>query len=74
MDPAGVYPLREAARHVGMRESVARNWMRKAGLARTVEGREVVIWGDVLDALRGAPVQQAAERKPVSTPRRRAAL
>lgn len=33
-------------------EADARRWLQERGLVRDLAGRRVVIWGDVLDALR----------------------
>jgi hypothetical protein len=56
----------EAARALRMREADALTWLRDRGLVRAVAGRERVIWGDVLSAIRtgDAPVEVAAPRKP----------
>ena len=41
-----------AARRLPMRTSDALAWLRTSGLVRALEGREWVIWGDVLDFIR----------------------
>jgi hypothetical protein len=48
---AAVLSLSTAARLLPVRDADARMWLRARGLVRHLEGREVVIWGDVLDAL-----------------------
>lgn len=45
----------QAARLLPMHDAEARAWLRREGLIRSWEGREVVRWGDVLDALPAAP-------------------
>ena len=45
-----VFTLREAARLLGWTGAEA--WIRRQGIVRRVDGRERVVWGDVLDAVR----------------------
>lgn len=49
---ASVLSPRRAAELLPWRDSEARRWLRAQGLILTVGGRELVIWGDVLEALR----------------------
>lgn len=53
---AAVLPVALAADPLPIADDEARRWLRDHGLVRNLAGREVVVWGDVLDALReGAP-------------------
>ncbi len=64
--PAAVYSLAQAARLLPMDDRQARDWLVRHGLVRELEGRRVVIWGEVLEELQ----RQAPRRTP---PRRRKA-
>lgn len=46
-----VVALRKAARRLPGREADIRRWLREQGLVRDLAGREVVVWGEVLDAM-----------------------
>jgi hypothetical protein len=48
---AAVYSVGEAARLLGW--TGAAEWLHAKGLVYVVDGRERVIWGDALDAIRG---------------------
>jgi len=74
-----VVPLREGARRLGMGLRAFSAWCLKLGIIRDVAGRRRVVWGDVVDAVRGeikapsrAPVVQARDVLPTTkiTPRR----
>ena len=52
---AAVLPPRQAAELLPWSDQEARAWLRQKGLVLTVDGHEIVIWGDVLDALRARP-------------------
>jgi hypothetical protein len=58
-----VLTITQAAQRLGMRREEARAWLLAHDLVRLVAGEERVIWGDVLDALRGTPDRP---RTPVS--------
>lgn len=60
----------EAARALRMREADALEWLRTRGLVRHVAGRERIIWGDVLSAIRTGdlPVEVAAPARRVRSP------
>ena len=49
---AAVLPWREAVRLLPGGAVKVRAWLRARGLVRSIEGTEVVIWGEVLAALR----------------------
>ncbi len=58
-----VVSIARAARGLCMRDTAAAQWIRKAGLVRLVAGRERVIWGDVLAAVRHAPDPDQPRRR-----------
>ena len=68
LGPAAVLSPQRAAELLPWGESAALAWLRERGLVREVKlsdgVRRVVIWGDVLDAIRGAP-----EPPPSAAPR-----
>lgn len=68
---AAVLTVREAARQLPMRETEARSWVRQHVPLRRICDTEVVIWGDVLAALRRADEPPQAEQPPARAPRRR---
>jgi hypothetical protein len=47
-----VISVNRTVRHLPWRDAHVRRWLRDSGLIYTVDGREVVVWGDVLDAIR----------------------
>jgi hypothetical protein len=51
---AAVVTVREAVKRLPISDCDAEAFIRERQLVRSLRGREVVIWGDVLDALRGA--------------------
>lgn len=57
-----VLTLEEACAALRVRESVARAWLRDRGLVVHVAGRDLVVWADVLDALRRGPPEATATR------------
>lgn len=48
---AALLPLADAAALLPMGDGAARRWLRERGLVRDLDGRAVVRWLDVLDAL-----------------------
>jgi len=50
---ADVLSVAEVARRLGMRREDVALWLRERRLVFDVAGRSRVVWGDVLDALRG---------------------
>ncbi len=54
--PGAVYTIATAAALLPVSDQEARVWLREQGLIRELSGRCVVIWSEVLDALRdGGP-------------------
>ena len=49
---AAVLPVREAAALLPMADARARDWLHRKDLIRDMDGKSVVVWGDVLDVLR----------------------
>jgi len=68
---AAVVSVTEAARLLPGREADCRKWLRTEGLVRFVMGRPVVVWGDVLEALR---LSNKPKRKKKANPLRRGGL
>jgi len=50
--PTAVISASKAAKALPWRDAEARTWLRREDLIRRVDGRDVVIWGDVLAVLR----------------------
>ena len=73
-EPAAVVSVSRALEALPWRRSVAKAWLHRSGLVRRGRGgREVVVWGDVLDALRDSgPVGDSSRKQPPPLPRRRA--
>jgi len=65
-----VLSLQQAARHLPMRDKDALKWLRDRNLVRDLDGRRVIIWGDVLECLRGTT--DAADTPTPPTPPRAA--
>jgi hypothetical protein len=74
LDPAAVVSVSRALEAPPWRRSVASAWLRRSGLVRRgPEGREVVVWADVLDALRDSSSDgRPPRREAPPLPRRRA--
>lgn len=66
-----VFSVRRAAELLPVRDAKGRKWLREKGLIRLIDGQEVVIWGDVLDALN---VTQPTTRRAPRAPARRVPL
>jgi len=62
---AAVLTPAQAAELLPWRDADAREWLDRAKLVRRVDGREVVIWGDVILALRG---EEKANKPPAPEP------
>lgn len=65
---AAILSLDHAAELLPLDRAAARDWLRARGLVRQLEGRDVVRWGDVYDALEGErrmPVVPGLRRVPV---------
>lgn len=74
LQPTSVLSTAQAVRALPWREADARAWLRREGLVHRVDGRDVVIWGDVLDRIRqdSMPVGTWQPiRVPAGTPRAR---
>ena len=54
---AAVVSVRVAAEWLPWSDQDARLWLRRRGLVREVDGREVVVWGDVVAAIRGSKAE-----------------
>jgi len=52
---AAVLPLTVAAALLPVADCKARRWIRERGLVRNLVGKEVVVWVDIVDALREEP-------------------
>lgn len=59
----------EAVERLPIRDEEAASWLRREGLVHQLLGREVVVWGDVLDAIRRG--QGEPPPPPTHQPRRR---
>ncbi len=59
---ASLVTVGAAVRALRVRRSVAVGWLREHDLIRTVAGRERVIWGDVLAAVRGGSLERRTVR------------
>lgn len=61
---AAVFSLLRAAELLPIADSEARVWLRREGLVRLLGDKEVVVWGEVVERLRGpdppAPVVRCA--------------
>ncbi len=68
LDPNSVLSTAQAVRALPWREADARAWLRREGLVHRVDGRGLVIWGDVLDKIR-QDVAPAGTWQPVRVPR-----
>lgn len=55
-----VVTVHDAARLLRIRKADAIAWLEQHGLIRDVDGRSRVIWGDVLDVLRGTGERTSA--------------
>lgn len=72
MGAAAVLSVRQAADLLPWDDASARRWLRAQGLVRTVDGREVVIWARVLDAIDAAGDERPVEPPPPPRRRRKA--
>ena len=60
-----VLTVSEASALLPVADCDARAWLRRLGLVRYLEGRQVVCWQDVIDALRRgeSPERQGTEKR-----------
>ncbi len=62
----GVYTLQVASELIpGMHETEAREWLENEGLVRTVRGRKLVCWVDVIERIRGTAIETGEPTTPV---------
>ncbi len=45
---AAILTVNTASQQLPVRNSEARKWLRSRGLVRNLDGREVVVWGEVV--------------------------
>lgn len=50
---AAVYSVTATARRLPMADAEARRWLSEHGLIYSILGRQMCVWGDVLDTIRG---------------------
>ena len=68
---AAVFTARQAAELLPLSDDRCLDWLRRRGLVRCLDGRQVVIWGDFLEALRTPdPDTPPATPRPLSNLRR----
>ena len=75
LGPSAVLPAELAVRLVPGEEARTRRWLREHQLVRNLLGVQVVVWGDIVDAVRGCPVageveETAAQGATAAAPRR----
>lgn len=56
---AAVLSVNEAARLLPMKNGTAVEWLERRGLVHQLEGRRVVVWGDVVATIRQQPEERA---------------
>ena len=59
---AAILSLSAAAELLPIREADARRWLRARGLVRQMDGRDVVLWRDVTEAIRAGDPPAPAPR------------
>ncbi len=64
--PGAVFSLARATELLPMGDQQALSWLVNEGLVHQLDGRSVVVWGEVMDRIREQPPSQP---KPSSTPR-----
>jgi len=64
LSAAAVLSVSQAAGLLPMGDADARQWLRAQGLVHVLEGRDVVVWGDVLGCIRDAVVTPTAPPPP----------
>ena len=60
---ASVLPARIAAELLPMNDAEASRWLRESGVVRDLKGRRVVVWGDVVEMIRGAPDSDRVQKR-----------
>lgn len=71
MGGSAVLSLAQAVDLLPLNRADARQWLQSRGLVRTLAEHEVVIWGDVLDALRAGSEVTALARSTTTFRRER---
>lgn len=66
MGPGAVLTVNEAAALLPIADRDARAWLHHRGLVRSLAGRDVVLWIDVLDELRAGEVPATEAPRVVS--------
>ena len=59
---AAVLPLPQVVALIPMADHLVRRWLRNHDLVHDLDGRKVVIWADVLSAIRGRPTKPPVSR------------
>ncbi len=70
---AAALSISQASALLPLRDSVARRAIEAAGIVRNVDGKRLVVWGDVLDVVLQRQDEPAAQ-KPKRAPLKRAKL
>lgn len=71
---AAVLTPAQAAQLLPWEDAAAAEWLRRRDLIRRVDGREVVVWGDVVEAVRQGDTATARSPTRAVTPLRRSRL
>jgi len=64
---AAVFTLSAAAELIPLADTDARRWLRARGIVRNLNGRELVIWGDVVSAIREGEPSTIRSSRPSRT-------
>lgn len=65
---AAVLPEAQAVALLPMNDREARRWLRHNGLVHDLEGRRVVVWGEVLAAIKKDDIEPSPMPPTTSTP------
>ena len=66
--PGAILSVSRAAQLLPIQDTRGRQWLRERGLVRDLDGRPVVLWRDVLEALGDPPVVAVPTPAPNSMP------
>lgn len=69
MGSSATLTLGEAVALLPVQDAEAREWLRGNGLVRDLLGREVVVWGDVVDAIKAGNDPTVCGSKESSKPK-----
>ena len=58
ISPGAIVSLQQAAMLLVFEKRDARAWLLQQGIVRDVAGRSLVVWADVMDAVRNSPEKQ----------------